>query len=354
MSDGREYEIKFRSRVSDLTRFKRAVDELDGAPLRWTSNRMTSRYFDTEDRRLARRGVSLRIRLSGGKIVQTLKSDGKGSGGFMDRREWEQIIAYSEVNLDALPKDARAALGAVMIHEHTPILETDIRRRTAVIRRPDPAGGHLEVEVALDRGSVAVDGATERFAECELELKQGSIDAFFGLAGELNVACPLPLSSMTKAGRGYQLMRGGAPMVHWGPRSRIYAEQTVHEALTNVFATCIGNIIDNEDTCLDGTDVEAVHEARVSVRRLRSSLKILKPYLEPDRFAWMASDLKWLGGALGPARDWDVYVTETLGTMAGYGLDQDAIAALRRAAEAKRRQAYGPCARRWARNATPG
>lgn len=54
----------------------------------------------------------------------------------------------------------------------------------------------------------------------------------------------------------------------------------------------------------------------------------------------MAEDLRWLGGQLGPARDWDVFIGEMLASMAGQGIDAPAIAALKRRAERERKRAY--------------
>lgn len=61
-------------------------------------------------------------------------------------------------------------------------------------------------------------------------------------------------------------------------------------------------------------DVEAIHQARVALRRLRSALRLFGRYLDPvakDRFN---DALRELGRGLGAARDWDVFVAETIPT----------------------------------------
>lgn len=110
--------------------------------------------------------------------------------------------------------------------------------------------------------------------------------------------------------------------------------------MADIFAACVGNIIDNEEACRDGADPEGVHQMRVSLRRLRSSLKVFGAFLDARRVDWMAGDLKWLGNQLGPARDWDVYIGETLASVAAYGIDDKAIAAMTKAAAARRAKAY--------------
>ena len=68
----------------------------------------------------------------------------------------------------------------------------------------------------------------------------------------------------------------------------------------------------NEQGVLEGRDPEFLHQARVALRRLRSALSAFASVLPAAAREPVASDLKWLGSALGPARDWDVLVTETM------------------------------------------
>lgn len=51
---------------------------------------------------------------------------------------------------------------------------------------------------------------------------------------------------------------------------------------------------------------EAVHQARVATRRLRSDLRTFASLLDPDWTAAVRGELEWLGDALGAVRDTDV------------------------------------------------
>ena len=53
-------------------------------------------------------------------------------------------------------------------------------------------------------------------------------------------------------------------------------------------------------------DVEAVHQLRVAMRRLRATLALFEPVLPPGVVASLTEDLAWLGRGVGGVRDLDV------------------------------------------------
>jgi CHAD domain-containing protein len=73
---------------------------------------------------------------------------------------------------------------------------------------------------------------------------------------------------------------------------------------------------------------DAVHQMRVACRRLRSDLRTFRPLVEPDWAQGLRDELKWLGSALGPARDLEV-LRARLGEAAKADplalLDEDAV-----------------------------
>jgi triphosphatase len=85
---------------------------------------------------------------------------------------------------------------------------------------------------------------------------------------------------------------------------------------------------------------ENVHQARVTLRRLRALLLAFRPLLGETEEALKLA-LGGLKEALGPARDWDVFLAETVGPLAeGLSAEDPAIAWLRQTAEQRRREAY--------------
>src|SRR3546814_6520252 len=57
-------------------------------------------YFDTPDQDLAKTGLSLRIRRSGKKRIQTVQADGASAAGQFVRSEWECAVTEGTPNLE--------------------------------------------------------------------------------------------------------------------------------------------------------------------------------------------------------------------------------------------------------------
>jgi CHAD domain-containing protein len=53
-------------------------------------------------------------------------------------------------------------------------------------------------------------------------------------------------------------------------------------------------------------DPEAVHQARIATRRVRSDLRTLRDYVDPDWARGLRGELRWLGAELGAVRDIEV------------------------------------------------
>ena len=63
----------------------------------------------------------------------------------------------------------------------------------------------------------------------------------------------------------------------------------------------------------DGRDIEGVHQMRVALRRLRTASALLRREFGLPTIQGLSDEAKWLATLLGTPRDWDVFVTETLG-----------------------------------------
>ena len=89
-----------------------------------------------------------------------------------------------------------------------------------------------------------------------------------------------------------------------------------------------------------GDDPEPVHQMRVALRRLRSAFAMFRPVIACPATAEVAAGLRTLTAALGPARDWDVFLAETGAQVATAFPDSAPVAALLHAAALQRDTAY--------------
>ncbi len=88
----------------------------------------------------------------------------------------------------------------------------------------------------------------------------------------------------------------------------------------------------------EGAGPEPVHQMRVTVRRARSALKLFHRAVPCDELDVIAAGLRALGQALGPARDWDVFLGSTISSVAAVAGPRMSA---RLAAAARRRQRAG-------------
>ncbi|MFZ1062012.1 MAG: CHAD domain-containing protein [Acidimicrobiales bacterium] len=68
----------------------------------------------------------------------------------------------------------------------------------------------------------------------------------------------------------------------------------------------VGNLLHFDPLAREGANPEGVHQLRVSSRRLRAELMLMKPVLRPEALTHLLVELKWLGKTLGRRRDLDV------------------------------------------------
>lgn len=264
--------------------------------------RQSSIYFDTPDHRLASAGVSLRIRRSGSKRVQTIKAAGASTAGLFARSERERPVRDDIPVLDAvtpLPAGLGSCADAI-----APAFEVRIDRRSWTI-----AEGDAMIEAVLDRGEVVVGDRQSPICEIELELKSGSADALFALARKLGALAPVRLGVLTKAERGYRLA-GPAPTMFKAEPVLLADGVTSAWAFGIAAQGCIRHFRLNEALLLAGGGAAALHQARVALRRLRSAFSIFRPIIGESGAA-LAADLRALASELGEARNLDVLLART-------------------------------------------
>ncbi|HSN39813.1 MAG TPA: CHAD domain-containing protein, partial [Burkholderiales bacterium] len=172
-----------------------------------------------------------------------------------------------------------------------------------------------------------------------LELKSGPPWHLYEIALQLLDSIPLSIENRSKAERGYALFRGDLPGPVKAPVATLTADMSVNDAFKATAWAALDHLQANRRGVLESRDPEYLHQARVALRRLRSAFGIFADVLPETATAPLADELKWLTGSLGPARDWDVFVTETLPPILDEFADRDGLPAFRRRCVRLRRSA---------------
>lgn len=298
---------------------------------------LTATYWDTADLRLTRAGLSLRHRAAtdGSERGWTVKLPAAGDGG--------PALSRSEVAFSG--SDGGPPAGAVTLVTATTRgrnLEPVARLVTRRGRRHVLDGrGRVALEVADDEVSV-MDGrrVAARFRELEVELAPGEHD------GE--ALLPLVVDRLQGAGAGApdptpKIARALGPRAAAPPDvvvGPVGPRSSAGEAVQAAIAAGTLRLLAHDPGVRLGGDDEDVHQARVATRRLRSDLATFGNLVDGAWVADIRSELYWLAGELGAARDADVLLARLKRQTAALG-GPDAVAAtaLLRTLDAERSKA---------------
>ncbi|MGE3303413.1 MAG: CHAD domain-containing protein [Hyphomonadaceae bacterium] len=264
---------------------------------------LESVYFDTPDLDLRARGLVFRVRRNGRRYQQTIKRQAL-AGGALRRWESERAIMGPRPELTA---EDRAALTQALARGKKLTLEPVFSVHSERTTWLDSADGG-EVEFALDLGEITAGGRSSLLCELEIELKRGGARRLFEAGRRIADAAGVHPTVLTKDDRGYRLLDDS-----WGRPARarqpaLTPQMPAAEAFAAIAHECLHHFLLNEGVIRQRWDSEAIHQARIAVRRLRSALSFFAPIARGGAFEAIRRDLKWMSGELGAVRDFDVFL----------------------------------------------
>jgi CHAD domain-containing protein len=357
-------EIELKYRMTDAATGERllALDELAGlAALASTVTVLNEdRYVDTADGALAAAGYAGRLRTSAGGTVITLKGlrrhDG---GGAAHRREELEGPADPATGAAAWPESAaRDAVEAIA--GEAPLQDLVTIRQQRRKRLYGREGAVVEVSVD-DVEVVSGDRVIERFAELELELREGDEAALEPLADLLAEIEELLPADTSKLERALEALRHEAAAtedddaaaesastttasaehdaeatepatlpVESGDRAEsaqasaepeppepriivpktpgVHAEDQLAEAARKVLRFHLARMVAREEGTRAGREAEELHAMRVATRRQRAAWRVFGDAFDPRRTERHRRRLKLVAADLGAVRDLDVMI----------------------------------------------
>jgi triphosphatase len=331
----REIELKLEFDPADLARI-RAHPLLAATASQHKTLRST--YYDTADLVLRKAGVSLRVRDTNGRFVQTIKS-ANGNAGLFDRSEWEHEVKDRDIDLIAASGTALEPLLSVRVRKALrPVFETRVDRTVYLVAR-----NGSDIEVALDRGKVAAGGRQAPINEIELELKRGQPTELFRLARKLDATFPLRIAGKVKAERGYELVEDAHQAFEKAKSVQLDPGMVSWEVFRAIVHNCLGQVIANEPGVCAG-DAEALHQMRIGLRRLRAAITAFAKFSSDSKQNKIKRELKAAMNKLGPTRDLDVFAADVFKHLSETGAGEKEFAEASRDFTLKREKTYAAVA----------
>jgi CHAD domain-containing protein len=279
---------------------------------------LAATYYDTADLRLAREGITLRRRTGGTDAGWHLKlPDVKDRGG---RVEIGAPLGAADEGVPGQLADLVAV--HVRAAELQPVGVVRTVRTVRVLRDDD--GAELaelvddDVRAEARNGTVGVGTA---FRELELELRPAADPKVSRRIGKVLAAAGAERRELVpKLVRALGAGAQGQPEVP-RPPAAVDPAGPAHDLVEADVRTHVRAIM-AFDPLVRRDEPDSVHKMRVSVRRLRSTVRTFGPLLDPAVLEPLETELKWLADVLGEPRDREVMLARLRAELAGLPAEQ--------------------------------
>ena len=308
-------ETEWQFDVDDLARVRAWLESQPAhAPLRFVLVKDTEQvdsYFDTADWRLFFAGYSLRRRRRDNRFEVTLKSLARASDGPISRTEINEASPDGEIPAPngapgPVSDRVRTIAGRAPLGR---LFEVRTHRRSYAVRVGGEDGATV-AQVELDETTVAPQTLpATTFRRVEVEMTGGvapsaDVESFVQAMREANHLSPTSESKYEAGLRAASL--DPSAVLDFGPEERDHSAGATDYAYAWLREQWAAFLRHAPGTRI-GEDVEALHQMRVSTRRLRATIRVFDVVL-PATFEGFRDELQWVGHELGAVRDLDVQI----------------------------------------------
>jgi CHAD domain-containing protein len=286
----RTYDPPADAELPDLTR-------LDGVLVAESSPEieLEATYFDTPGLDLLANRVTLRRRTGGGDEGWHLKLP----AGVDTREEIHLPLSRGR----HLPPKALRDLVLAITHgrELTPVATIHTRRTETALRGDSGVLAELaDDRVAAHRTLAGDEPRLLSWREWEFELVGGDAALLAAADALLTRAGAGVASTQTKLGRVIGDATPAAPVVK-RPRKGKPVARVLHAYLLAQVEQVLAS-----DRAVRRREPEGIHDLRVALRRLRTSLATFRPLVDRDTTDPLRDEMRWVSLTLGTARDAEV------------------------------------------------
>lgn len=293
-------------------------------------------YLDTPETAIGNRGLALCIHRAGELTSDNIKTAvDRAAHGLQAAKGWTQSVVPLSA---ATPLEARRWLSSLLRRE-------DTRQNLRVLFQVETQDsrwhantGRAKTEISLVRARITANRKQASFAVVSFACKTGAED-FFALLGEICTPARLRMSAEEIVLRGYRFCGHLRDLHITAFAPKLAADMDVATAFRTIARACFDQFLLNEPAIRLTRNREAVHQCRVALRRLSTSLRIFASLVSGAGRDELRHDLKQLAAHLQKARDLDVLTAEAIAP--AIGADAPACSkTLLRGIEARRNSAY--------------
>jgi CHAD domain-containing protein len=282
--------------LPDLTALPGVARVADAA-----TERLEAVYLDSPDLRLTRAGTTLRRRTGGSDAGWHLKLPADGRGRLEVRRAaGRSVRAVPPALLDL----SRVRLRGEPVE---PVARIETDRTEHQLMAEDGRVLAVVAEDAVTAEALGEEMTVSTWREIEVELVEGDRGLLEAAETALRAAGARPPTAESKLRRALAVRLEDRSGDRDGARTsgKLSKKATIGEVAAAHLRTQVSVLVAGDPFVrMDAED--AVHQMRVSTRRLRSALATFRPLFADGAGEPLRDELKWLGEVLGHARDAEV------------------------------------------------
>ena len=276
--------------------------------------RLRQVFWDTPGLTIGRQGIGFAIETIGRRKQQLLRPIGAAPTG---GRILNPVTApldgerLDPARLAFLPGVDVGQVARLLPGDLVPVFALDLHRTVWQLH-----WGETQLSLTLERAQIEAGAGKLEPCQTELALQAGPAQGLYEFAARLHQGIPFRLATHDAVQQAYRLV---ADEDWWrvepGAAPALDGHMTVEQGILAIGRAAVADLR-LEVAGLDAAmTADQIHRARVAMRRLRSVLSVFGKALPDQPRRALSRDLSALAGALGQAREWDVFVADTLGPL---------------------------------------
>jgi CHAD domain-containing protein len=268
-------------------------------------------YLDTFDWLLLKNRRALCYRVSEGRAVYALENIGSVEEEIAKKIEAEIAIEGPVDVPEMVPvKRIRKRVDEIIFPRKL-LEQVQVRTVGRRYRILSPEGA--EIELTFDASSFSLRGLhrprpARKLYELEADILKGPETALDALTSLLSSRYGYVPSTASKLDAAIERFKIEIPSKKVPENLRVRPDDRLDRALRKILSYQFDRLRRQFPGIKRDIDTEFVHQARVSTRRIRSALRYFRGAISEPTAAYLAGELKWLGGLFGAVRDLDVFL----------------------------------------------